>query len=60
MEKLFQIVSGAEQGNASAQFNLGVMYDNGDGVPQDDKTEMKWFTLAAMTATRSEISARKG
>ena len=23
----------AEQGNASAQFNLGVMYDNGQGVP---------------------------
>jgi len=26
----------AEQGNADAQFNLGFMYDNGDGVPKDD------------------------
>ena len=25
----------AEQGHASAQYNLGVMYDNGDGVVQD-------------------------
>ena len=37
----------AEQGNASAQYNLGWMYDNGDGVPQDDKTALKWYTLAA-------------
>jgi len=26
----------AEQGNAEAQFNLGAMYDNGQGVPKDD------------------------
>ena len=26
----------AEQGDASAQFNLGVRYANGEGVPQDD------------------------
>ena len=25
----------ADQGDASAQFNLGVMYDKGQGVPQD-------------------------
>ena len=25
----------ASQGNASAQFNLGAMYANGEGVPQD-------------------------
>ena len=25
----------AEQGNADAQYNLGVMYDNGHGVPQN-------------------------
>jgi TPR repeat protein len=23
------------------------MCDNGDGVPQDDKTAVRWFTLAA-------------
>jgi len=25
----------AKQGDASAQYNLGVMYNNGEGVPQD-------------------------
>jgi uncharacterized protein len=37
----------AEQGFAKVQHNLGVMYRNGQGVPQDDKTAVKWFTLAA-------------
>ncbi len=37
----------AEQGIARAQHNLGVMYANGEGVPQDDKTALKWYTLAA-------------
>ena len=37
----------AEQGIASAQFNLGLMYFNGQGVPQDYKIAAKWYTLAA-------------
>jgi len=37
----------ADQGNASAQYSLGVMYDKGHGVPQDDKTAVKWWKLAA-------------
>ena len=37
----------AKQGNARAQYNLGVMYDKGDGVLQDDKTAVKWYRLAA-------------
>ncbi len=37
----------AEQGNAAAQFNLGLMYENGYAVPQDYKTAVKWYTLAA-------------
>ena len=37
----------AEQGDADAQFNLGGMYDNGWGVPENDKTAVKWYTLAA-------------
>ena len=37
----------AEQGNADAQFNLGLMYEKGWGVPQDYKTAMKWYRLAA-------------
>ena len=37
----------AEQGDAGAQFNLGVMYFNGRGVPQDDKKAYVWFSVAA-------------
>ena len=37
----------AEQGDAVAQYALGVMYRKGDGVPQNDKTAVKWYTLAA-------------
>jgi TPR repeat protein len=37
----------AEQGNAKAQTNLGVMYANGQGVPQDYVLAHMWFNLAA-------------
>ena len=37
----------AEQGDARAQTNLGVMYRDGQGVPRDHKTALKWYTLAA-------------
>jgi len=37
----------AEQGNEHAQYLLGLMYRTGEGVPQDDKTAVKWYTLAA-------------
>ena len=30
-----------------AQFSLGVMYDNGEGVPQDNAEAVKWYRLAA-------------
>ena len=36
-----------EQGDADAQFNLGVMYDNGQGVRQDDAEAFRWFRKAA-------------
>jgi len=37
----------AEQGTANAQSVLGEMYRDGKGVTQDDKTAVKWYTLAA-------------
>ena len=37
----------AEQGDASAQYNLGVMYNNGRGVPEDEAEAVKWYRLAA-------------
>ena len=37
----------AEQGNAGAQNDLGVMYEKGQGVSQNDKTAVKWYRFAA-------------
>jgi uncharacterized protein len=37
----------AEQGDATAQYNLGVFYDNGLAVPQDHVRALMWFNLAA-------------
>ncbi len=37
----------AEQGNANAQLNLGVMYENGQGVLQEYREAAKWYRLAA-------------
>lgn len=37
----------AEQGNADAEFQLGLIYANGQSVPKDDKQAAEWFTKAA-------------
>ena len=37
----------AEQGDAQVQFNLGLMYAAGRGVPQDDAEAVRWYRLAA-------------
>ena len=37
----------AEQGVASAQYYMGVMYRNGQGVVQDYKTAVKWWRLSS-------------
>jgi len=37
----------AEQGHVDAQFNLGLMYDKGEGTPQDYAAALKWYRLAA-------------
>jgi TPR repeat protein len=37
----------AEQGQAEAQFNLGVMYNMGQGVAQNHQEAVKWFRKAA-------------
>ena len=37
----------AEQGDAEAQFNLGFMYANGEGVPEDDAEAVRWYRMAA-------------
>jgi TPR repeat protein len=37
----------ADQGNASAKFNLGICYDKGDGVDIDCNEAFKYYKLAA-------------
>jgi TPR repeat protein len=37
-----------EKGNANAQDDLGLMYDNGYGVSQDYAEAAKWYQLAAV------------
>ncbi len=37
----------AEQGYASAQYNLAVMYSKGEGVAQDKPQAIKWYEKAA-------------
>ncbi|MBF0563023.1 MAG: SPOR domain-containing protein [Alphaproteobacteria bacterium] len=36
----------ANAGNPTAQYEVGVLYSNGDGVPQDLSEAAKWFRLA--------------
>jgi TPR repeat protein len=40
-------LEGANAGDAMAQYNLGVVYDDGHGVPEDDVEAVKWYRLAA-------------
>ena len=37
----------ANQGIAEAQFNLGLIYDNGEGVRQDYSKAAQWYEKAA-------------
>lgn len=36
----------AAQGNADAQYNLGVMYEDGIGVPPDWEKALEWYQKA--------------
>ena len=48
----------AERGDANAQYNLGVLYDNGLGVPQDRVRAYMWLNLAAMQGRESAATIR--
>jgi hypothetical protein len=37
----------AEQGHVSAQYNLGVCFEHGEGVATDHVEAVRWFRLAA-------------
>ncbi|MSR43556.1 MAG: hypothetical protein EXS19_05920, partial [Pedosphaera sp.] len=46
-EGVGRIACPTEKGDASAQYNLGVMYANGLGVPKDEVEAVKWYRKAA-------------
>jgi len=54
----------AEQGYADAQYNLGLMYHSGKGVPQDFVRAYMWFNLPlgkdhdAATEARDDVAKR--
>lgn len=45
--KIELLTKSAEQGDASAQFNLGYSYANGDGIAQDKAAAAKWYRKSA-------------
>ena len=47
----------AEQGHAGAQYNLGTMYYNGLGVPQEHILGCMWFDIAAASGSESAINS---
>jgi TPR repeat protein len=48
----------AEQGDSDAQFCLGVMYTNGNGVPKDYIQAHMWLNLAAMAGDKKTDELR--
>ena len=46
-EEIDTLRARADQGVAEAQYNLGVMYARGDGVPEDEAEALRWYRLAA-------------
>lgn len=48
----------AESGDPTAQYNLGVFYDNGLGVPQDKVSAYMWLSLAATQGREGAAAIR--
>lgn len=42
-----QFREASERGDATAQYNLALMYDSGKDIPQDDAEALKWYLEAA-------------
>jgi len=49
----------AEWGDATAQFELGSMYDNGEGFPQDYIEAHKWYSFSEANGSKSGRKFRK-
>src|SRR5690606_1355331 len=49
----------AERGNPDAQFNLGVMYEQGRGVPQSAQQGYVWLSVALANGCSEQERAMK-
>ena len=49
----------AEQGDAEAQLNLGLMYAHGDGVPEDFVQAYAWISIAAANGSETYKRTKK-
>jgi hypothetical protein len=49
----------ADQGYVQAEYNLGVMYDEGIGVEQSHEAGYFWLTLAAATSGKRDYADRR-
>lgn len=55
-DDLESVKMAAGQGDANAQFDLGIMYSKGEGIPENDVKAYVWFSIAA---AQNNQSARK-
>ena len=42
-----ETMAAAKQGHAYAQYDLGIMYRRGEGIPENDAEAVKWYRKAA-------------
>jgi TPR repeat protein len=54
--KLYRLA--AEQGVAQAQYNLGVMYEYGNGVLQDNVRSHMWYNIASANGDKKAAEWR--
>ena len=55
VEALELLQVAAKHGNVAAQFNVGIMYQDGIGIPKDYAKALKWYTKAA---NQGDVSAQ--
>ena len=53
-QELADLHASAESGEAEAQYNLGLRYATGEGVPQDNVEAHMWLNLAASRSSGAE------
>ena len=49
----------AKNGNSEAQYNLAVMYENGEGVKENLESALKWYKKSAQQGNKKAIETLK-